>query len=70
MVYTKEVQIGKQKLIFETFMQFDIPDGIYRGTGIGLSIANHIIKKHNGSIEVNSSLGQGSTFIVEIPVCE
>lgn len=38
------------------------------GTGLGLSIINEIVKKHKGEIYVQSELGVGSEFIVEIPI--
>ncbi len=38
-----------------------------RGTGIGLFIANHVIKSHGGSIEVESEPGKGSEFVVRLP---
>jgi len=40
-----------------------------KGTGLGLAIAQQIIEeKHKGTIEVNSELGKGATFIIKIPV--
>lgn len=40
-----------------------------KGTGLGLAIAQQIIKeKHGGTIEVNSELGKGTTFVIQIPV--
>ncbi|HYU27908.1 MAG TPA: HAMP domain-containing sensor histidine kinase [Gemmatimonadales bacterium] len=38
------------------------------GTGLGLSIVRRLVLDSNGSLNVETELGQGSTFIVEIPV--
>ncbi len=38
------------------------------GTGLGLSVSKGIIEKHGGSIEVESKIGQGSTFNVYLPI--
>ncbi|MEG2724798.1 MAG: ATP-binding protein, partial [Kiritimatiellia bacterium] len=37
------------------------------GTGLGLAIVKHIALLHHGTIEVNSSLGKGSEFILTLP---
>ncbi|MEX0271409.1 sensor histidine kinase [Leptolyngbyaceae cyanobacterium UHCC 1019] len=43
--------------------------GVGQGTGLGLAIARQIIvEKHFGTVEVNSILGQGTEFIISIPV--
>lgn len=38
------------------------------GTGLGLSIVHKIIQGHGGSIRVNSVVGKGTTFYVELPI--
>lgn len=43
--------------------------GVGKGTGLGLAIARQIIvEKHNGTIEVHSVFGQGTEFVIKIPV--
>jgi signal transduction histidine kinase len=43
--------------------------GVGKGTGLGLAIARQVIvEKHGGMLEVNSTLGQGTEFIIKLPV--
>jgi len=38
------------------------------GTGLGLSLARRIVEEHHGRIEVTSSLGRGTKFVVSLPL--
>ncbi|MEN9869331.1 MAG: hypothetical protein RLZZ171_314 [Cyanobacteriota bacterium] len=54
--------------IFEAFRQADQSfTRQHSGTGLGLAITNSLIKMMGGKISLDSTLGQGSTFTVEIP---
>ncbi len=53
-----------RKKIFEPFFT---TKEVGEGTGLGMSIAYNIIKKHQGQIIVNSSPGVGTEFTIEIP---
>lgn len=54
-----------RKKIFDPF--FTTKD-VGKGTGLGLSISFGIIQKHNGEIEVFSQPGNGTEFIISIPI--
>ncbi len=56
-----EEQMGK---LFDPFFS---TKEIGEGTGLGLSVSLGIVQKHNGTIDVRSMVGQGSTFIVRLP---
>lgn len=53
--------------IFKIFQSLNDRNA-YEGTGIGLAIANKIIEKHNGIITAKSSLGNGASFIIVLPL--
>ncbi len=38
-----------------------------KGTGLGMNVAYNIVKKHGGTIDVQSTLGKGTSFIIRIP---
>ena len=61
-----EDEIGK---IFERFYRVDKARSRETGgTGLGLSICKNIIQLHHGVIRVSSDYGEGSTFVVRIPL--
>ncbi|WP_457256760.1 ATP-binding protein [Pedococcus sp. P5_B7] len=58
-----------QRQVFRRFFRStDATERAVQGTGLGLSIVQAIVEGHEGSIEVESLLGQGSTFTVLFPL--
>ncbi|MEO1434333.1 MAG: ATP-binding protein [Bacteroidota bacterium] len=59
---------GKLKEIFDDFSQADSNTAAeYGGTGLGLSITRQLIEKQNGQLSIQSEVGQGTTFLIELP---
>jgi two-component system sensor histidine kinase ResE len=56
--------------VFERFYQLDKARaaGPDRGVGLGLPIARQIVEAHGGSLSLESELGQGSRFVVRLPL--
>lgn len=52
------------------FEPFFTTKPIGKGTGLGLSLSFNIIQKHNGRIEVESTLGEGTRFRITLPVTQ
>jgi PAS domain S-box-containing protein len=61
---------GKQKGLFEAFNRLGVNHAEIEGTGIGLSITKKLIELMNGSIDFDSTVGEGSCFYIAIPLCE
>ncbi len=71
--YVKDTGIGipedKLDLVFERFGQVEDPKGIEKkGTGLGLSISKKLTKLLGGTLTVESELGKGSIFHLNLPI--
>jgi signal transduction histidine kinase len=59
----------QQSKLFQAFTQVNASiNRRFGGTGLGLAITKQLIEKMGGEIQVNSEFGQGTTFIVHLPV--
>jgi signal transduction histidine kinase len=59
------IAAGCAQQIFDPFFT---TKSIGKGTGLGLAISYQIVAKHHGKIEVNSQIGQGTEFVITLPV--
>ena len=55
--------------IFEKFYRLPTQDNeLVPGTGLGLTLVEHIANAHGGHVDVTSTVGQGSTFSIHLPL--
>jgi len=53
----------------ERFYRVDVADSRAQGgTGLGLALAKHILNRHRGRLSIASTLGEGATFTVHLPI--
>ena len=57
-----------QARIFDRYFRAEELSPVISGLGMGLYISNEIVKQHRGKMEVNSTLGKGSTFSITLPL--
>ena len=62
------IPVSKKRAIFQEFHRLDQGAKVARGLGLGLSIVERIARVLDHEIAVNSTLGRGSQFSVEVPL--
>ncbi|MEO7523076.1 MAG: ATP-binding protein, partial [Ferruginibacter sp.] len=55
-------------VVSKIFQPFFTTKPTGQGTGLGLSLSYDIIKVHNGEIDVETKEGEGSTFVIHLPL--
>ncbi|MFM2486935.1 ATP-binding protein [Celerinatantimonas yamalensis] len=58
----------KQSQLFQPFSQIEPQAQSNQGSGLGLSICKRLVEAMHGAIQVESELGHGSTFYVQLPI--
>jgi len=59
----------EQQKIFDKFYRVPSPENErIVGTGLGLALVSHIVEAHLGRLEIESTLGKGSTFSIYLPL--
>jgi signal transduction histidine kinase len=63
------IDLVDQRRIFEKFYRVARAENrLIPGTGLGLTLVEHIVRAHQGRIAVESTLGAGSTFCIRLPL--
>jgi signal transduction histidine kinase len=57
-----------QKILDKIFQPFFTTKPTGQGTGLGLSLSYDIVKAHGGELKVETKEGEGSAFIIELPL--
>ncbi|MEE8241539.1 MAG: ATP-binding protein, partial [Nitrospirales bacterium] len=61
------IEAASLEQIFDPFYTTKHDSGEREGTGLGLSIVHQIVQEHHGTVQVESAVGKGTTFLVNLP---
>jgi CheY-like chemotaxis protein len=62
------LSVEQQRQLFTPFSRLGRENSAIEGTGIGLVIARHLVEMMGGRLECESRLGEGSTFLITLPL--
>jgi signal transduction histidine kinase len=57
-----------EEVVTEIFSPFFTTKDVGEGTGLGLSVVHGIVTAHGGTIDIESEIGKGATFVVRLPL--
>jgi len=57
-----------KNIVDKIFQPFFTTKPTWQGTGLGLSLAYDIVKAHGGELKVETKEGEGSEFIIQLPM--
>lgn len=60
----------EQQRLFEPFFRAQRTDRDVGGTGLGLPVARRLVEAHDGTIEVDSAVGRGTTITISLPLLD
>ncbi len=63
------ISAGNLEHVFDPFFTTKHKSGEHEGTGLGLTIVHQIVQEHQGCIDVKSTEGVGTTFLINLPEC-
>jgi signal transduction histidine kinase len=69
-IRVRDTGIGMTEIVRQRCLEPFFSTKGERGTGLGLSMVYGIIERHRGKLEIESAVGQGTTFIIRLPLAE
>jgi len=60
----------EEKVLKQIFLPFFTTKDVGKGTGLGMSVVHGIVKSHGGTIHVDSRVGHGTKFEIQLPIAD
>ena len=71
LLIVKDTGIGMEKKeLKKIFLPFFTTKDVGKGTGLGLAVVHGIVTSHAGSIQVDSKVGEGTRFTIQLPIAD